>query len=162
MNSLNLYDFNTQSTNQLMPQFQGTIRDIKRFKSNYVAAGALDGTLQEWDLEDFTNLPVTIREPYGILNLDFTSTGDTLATSGRENAFRIWRNFGIDTISQIIDVRVRQVLYVQVKTDKNLIILEILVVSQFYSIQNIKILSQNFHYGISRMTSIFQIIFLQS
>ncbi len=119
MNSLNLYDFNTQSTNQLMPQFQGTIRDIKRFKSNYVAAGALDGTLQEWDLEDFTNLPVTIREPYGILNLDFTSTGDTLATSGRENAFRIWRNFGIDTISQIIDVRVRQVLYVQVKTNKN-------------------------------------------
>ncbi|HRS01111.1 MAG TPA: T9SS type A sorting domain-containing protein [Bacteroidota bacterium] len=119
MNTLNLYELNTQTTNQLMPPFQGTIRDIKRFKSNYVAAGALDGTLQEWDLEDFTNLPVTIQEPYGILNLDFTSTGDTLATSGRANAFRIWRNFGYDTISQIIDVRVRQIINVQITTNKN-------------------------------------------
>jgi len=159
MNSLNLYDFNTQSTNQLMPQFQGTIRDIKRFKSNYVAAGALDGTLQEWDLEDFTNLPVTIREPYGILNLDFTSTGDTLATSGRENAFRIWRNFGIDTISQIIDVRVRQVLYVQVKTDKNLYYPgDSCSIAILFNTKYQDTLS-NFHYGISRMTSIFQIIF---
>ena len=100
------------------PSFNGSIRDIKRFSSNYIGAVSIDSTLQEWDLEDFTNLPVTIKEPYAILNLDYTKTGDTLATSGRNNVFRVWKNFQIDTITQTIYINIKQKINVDYALNK--------------------------------------------
>jgi len=117
-NILNLYEFNNQQVKGLFPAFESSIRDIKRFKTSYLAAVSLDSTLREWSLEDYSNLPVTIKEPYAILNLDITSTGDTLATSGRNNAFRVWQNFSLDTNSQTIDLNIRQKIYIKIAANK--------------------------------------------
>lgn len=115
--NLNLYEFAFQRNFQLTPSFESTVRDIKGFKSNYLAAVSLDSTLRQWDLEDFSLLPVTIKEPFAILNLDLTSTGDTLATSGRNNAFRVWKNFSFDTTSQVIEVNIKQKIIINIRTD---------------------------------------------
>lgn len=117
-NNINLYDIANGFVSPLFPPFNGTIRDIKRFGTNYLGAVSLDSSLQEWDLEDFSNLPISIKEPYSILNLDYTKTGDTLATSGRNNTFRIWKNFAIDTVSQIININIKQKIIVNFAMNK--------------------------------------------
>jgi len=117
-NILNLYEFNNQQVKGLFPAFEYRLGISKGSKHHIWQPYRLIALSENGLLEDYSNLPVTIKEPYAILNLDITSTGDTLATSGRNNAFRVWQNFSLDTNSQTIDLNIRQKIYIKISANK--------------------------------------------
>lgn len=68
-------------------------RAVKHFPQNdLMASGGLDGLLKIWNSVEYS--PETMimgNNQGGIISLDISPSGDTIATAGRDNAFRLWK-----------------------------------------------------------------------
>jgi len=115
---LQFYDRVNRSYDTLVPSFKSAIRDIKYSQSrNEVYASSTDSTLKIWDVQSKEKFPLEIKEPYQILTIDLTKSSDTIATAGRKNEFRIWRNYQIIEEIELDTFVCLQEVFFQISTD---------------------------------------------
>ncbi len=115
---LQFYDRVNRSYDTLVPSFKSAIRDIKYSQSrNEVYASSTDSTLKIWNVETKQKFPLELNEPYQILTFDITQTSDTIATSGRENEFRIWKNYQILEEVELDTFVCMQEVFFKISTD---------------------------------------------
>ncbi len=101
------------------PKLNAAIREVKYSKNrDEVYVGSLDSSLRIWSANDFSYVPYYLNEPFGILTLDLTQTGDTIATAGRNYSFRIWLNYRDIGKEQIDTFTCLQEIFLSVQSDK--------------------------------------------
>jgi WD40 repeat protein len=108
-NTLKFLNTTNNNITNLEPSFQSSIREIKfnQIRNDLIAA-SLDSTLNIWNNNVFVS---QIKEPYALLSCDFTKTGDSLLTAGRNNGFRVWKNYQFNEESQVLDFTCLQKVY---------------------------------------------------
>lgn len=117
-NQLGFYEINGKTT-KVEPKFSQSIREIKFSPTrNEIYAASLDSTLRIWSSIDFKYIPYFITEPYAILSIDLTTTSDTIATTGRNNSFRVWQNYKDIGKTQIDSFHCFQEIFISVAPSK--------------------------------------------
>jgi len=116
------------------PKFELSVREVK-FNSNRneVYAASLDSTLRIWSTTNLAYVPYYLKEPFGILSLDLTQSGDTVATAGRSSGFRIWQNYHDIGQSQIDTFTCLQEIYFSVENDNDILLPRELTKFKFFA-----------------------------
>jgi len=116
------------------PKFELSVREVK-FNSNRneVYAASLDSTLRIWSTTNLAYVPYYLKEPFGILSLDLTQSGDTVATAGRSSGFRIWQNYHDIGQSQIDTFTCLQEIYFSVEHDNDILLPRELTKFKFFA-----------------------------
>lgn len=116
------------------PKFGSFIREIK-FNSarNEVYVGSLDSSIRIWSTRDLSYVPYYLKEPFGILSLDLTQSGDTIATAGRFDGFRVWQNYRNIGETQIDTFICLQEIYLSVENGTDKILPRELIKFKFFA-----------------------------
>lgn len=117
---LKLLNLSTSNITNVEPKFSIQIRDV-RFNSprNDLIAVSLDSNLRQWNASSLQQIDIAgIKEPFGIMCLDITSSGDSLVTCGRNNYFRLWENYSYLYEDQILKFEYRQKLEITLSSNK--------------------------------------------
>ena len=115
---LQFFDRVNRTYDTLVPSFNSSVRDIKYSQTrNEVYASSTDSTLKIWNVQSKHKFPLELKEPYQILTMDLTKSSDTIATSGRKNDFRIWKNYQITEQVQLDTFVSLQEIFFKISSD---------------------------------------------
>lgn len=56
-----------------------------------ILSGSLDSTIRQWDAETFSQIGAPLNHGGQVLSVDYSPTGDSAVSTGRDNAIRLWK-----------------------------------------------------------------------
>ncbi len=93
--TVRLWDLQTGNEIITLGNHSGQLRSVMFHpNSQYLLSAGLGDTLRQWRMSDYSEFTDVVIDHKGqILDAAYTLTGDSIITAGRDNGFKIWKNF---------------------------------------------------------------------